>query len=90
MPVNMAEETSSAHEDVHVPKVAMALTAVAWFWTAYECDTIGIDVFDMQGRPVFSGKCEKGSIELNGFSEGLYVVRVRNGSASLTKRIAIK
>ena len=23
------------------------LTAVAWFWTAYECDTIGIDVFDM-------------------------------------------
>jgi len=26
--------------------VAAALTAVAWFWTAYECDTIGIDVFD--------------------------------------------
>ena len=23
------------------------LVAVAWFWTAYECDTIGIDVFDM-------------------------------------------
>ena len=49
-----------------------------------------VDVFDMQGRPVFSGKCETGSVELNGFSEGLYVVRVRNGSASLTKRIAIK
>ena len=27
--------------------VAAVLTAVAWFWTAYECDTIGIDVFDM-------------------------------------------
>ena len=26
--------------------VAAVLTAVAWFWTAYECDTIGIDVFD--------------------------------------------
>ena len=26
--------------------VAAGLTAVAWFWTAYECDTIGIDVFD--------------------------------------------
>ena len=26
---------------------ALALSAVAWFWTAYECDTIGIDVFDM-------------------------------------------
>ena len=23
------------------------LVAVAWYWTAYECDTIGIDVFDM-------------------------------------------
>ncbi len=27
--------------------VAAVLTAVGWFWTAYECDTIGIDVFDM-------------------------------------------
>ena len=27
--------------------MAKILTAVAWFWTAYECDTIGIDVFDM-------------------------------------------
>lgn len=26
---------------------AGALTAAGWFWTAYECDTIGIDVFDM-------------------------------------------
>ena len=28
-------------------RLAAVLTAVAWFWTAYECDTIGIDVFDM-------------------------------------------
>ena len=27
-------------------KLAAVLTAVAWFWTAYECSTIGIDVFD--------------------------------------------
>ena len=26
--------------------LAVVLTAVAWFWTAFECDTIGIDVFD--------------------------------------------
>jgi len=26
--------------------ITWALTAIAWFWTAYECDTIGIDVFD--------------------------------------------
>ena len=30
-----------------VDVLAAVLTAVAWFWTAYECDTIGIDVFDM-------------------------------------------
>jgi len=28
-------------------RVAGVLTVVAWFWTAYECHTIGIDVFDM-------------------------------------------
>jgi len=28
-------------------RVALVLTVVGWFWTAYECDTIGIDVFDM-------------------------------------------
>lgn len=27
--------------------LAAVITVVAWFWTAYECDTIGIDVFDM-------------------------------------------
>lgn len=41
----MTEEDSEVK--VEVPKLAMALTAIAWFWTAYECDTIGIDVFDM-------------------------------------------
>ncbi|MBR2058099.1 MAG: T9SS type A sorting domain-containing protein, partial [Fibrobacter sp.] len=47
-------------------------------------------VFNMQGRPVFSTKCEKGSIELNGISDGLYMVRVRSGSASLVQKISIK
>ena len=27
-------------------RMALILTVFAWFWTAYECDTIGIDVFD--------------------------------------------
>ena len=52
--------------------------------------TAKVDVFDMQGRPVFSAKNVKGSVDLKDVSEGLYVVRVRSGSASLTKRMAIK
>ena len=39
------EEKRETTVKVSVP--AMVLTAIAWFWTAYECDTIGIDVFDM-------------------------------------------
>ena len=48
-----------------------------------------VDVFDMQGRPVFSGKCEKGSVDLN-VAEGLYMVRVREGSTNLIQRVVIK
>ena len=43
----------------------------------------------MQGRPVFSAKCEKGAIDLN-IAEGLYMVRVREGSRNLVQKIAIK
>ncbi|MBO7684501.1 MAG: hypothetical protein J6T51_07240 [Kiritimatiellae bacterium] len=42
----MSEEEKSP-APVRASRLAMALAAVAWFWTAYECDTIGIDVFDM-------------------------------------------
>ena len=49
-----------------------------------------VDLFNMQGRPVFSAKNVKGSVELQGIAEGLYVVRVREGSKSLMKQITIK
>ena len=42
------EKTVKAVERFETSKAAAAvLTVVGWFWTAYECDTIGIDVFDM-------------------------------------------
>lgn len=41
----MSEEEKSVA--VKVPMLAKVLVVIAWFWTAYECDTIGIDVFDM-------------------------------------------
>ncbi len=49
-----------------------------------------VDIFDVQGRPVFSAKNVKKAVELSGLSEGLFVVRVRDGSKSLTQKIAIK
>ena len=48
-----------------------------------------VDVFDMQGRPAFSAKNVKGSVDL-GVAEGMYVVRVRDGSKRLMQRITIK
>ena len=49
-----------------------------------------VDVFDMQGRSAFSAKDVKGSVELSGLSEGLFVVRVRDGSKRLMQRIVVK
>ena len=49
-----------------------------------------VEVFDMQGRPVFNGKCETGVLELKGISEGVYMVRIREQSTSLVRKIAIK
>ena len=43
----MSEHEEKNETAVKVSVPAMVLTAIAWFWTAYECDTIGIDVFDM-------------------------------------------
>jgi endo-1,4-beta-xylanase len=48
-----------------------------------------VNVFDVQGRPVFSAKNVKKAVELSGLSEGLFVVRVRDGSKSLMQRITI-
>jgi len=33
--------------EVKVPLLAKVLVVIAWYWTAYECATVGIDVFDM-------------------------------------------
>ena len=49
-----------------------------------------IDVFDMQGRPVFSTQCENGSADLNGLAKGFYVTRIRSGFSNLVQRISIK
>ena len=48
-----------------------------------------VELFDMQGRPVFSAKNVKGSVDLK-VADGLYVVRIREGFKSLMQRISLK
>ena len=49
-----------------------------------------VQVFDMRGRPVFSSVVTKGSVDLSALSNGLYVVRVRDASRSLERRVALR
>lgn len=49
-----------------------------------------VDIFDMQGRPVFTAKNVKSSVNLDHMVRGFYMVRVRNSSHSITRKIAIK
>ena len=49
-----------------------------------------VEVFNLQGRPVFSGKAVDGSVSLASMNSGLYVVRVKSGSSSLVRRVVLK
>ena len=49
-----------------------------------------VDIFDMQGRPIFSAENDKGVFDLSTIAEGLYVVRAQSGFTNITKRISIK
>ena len=49
-----------------------------------------VDLFDMQGRPVFSTKCENGMVDLKDIAEGLYVVQIRSGSNKIVQRVNVK
>ncbi|MBR2095534.1 MAG: endo-1,4-beta-xylanase [Fibrobacter sp.] len=52
--------------------------------------TAKVDLFDLQGRPVFSTQCENGTVDLKNVPEGLYVVRITAGSAKTVQRVSIK
>lgn len=49
-----------------------------------------VEVFNLQGRPVFNGKAVDGTVSLANMTSGLYVVRVKSGSSSLVRRVVLK
>ena len=49
-----------------------------------------VQVFDLRGRPVYSVVTSKGSVDLSAISDGLYVVRVKAGSKTLERRVALR
>ena len=51
---------------------------------------VAVDVFDMQGRPLVSLGHVSGPVNLGTLRQGNYVVRLRAGSNSVVRRIAVK
>lgn len=49
-----------------------------------------VQVFDIQGNPVFSAKSVNGSVSLATVPSGIYMVRVTAGASSLVRRVALK
>lgn len=49
-----------------------------------------VEVFNLQGAPVFTESAVNGSVSLSKLTGGLYVVRVSAGSSSLTRRVVLK
>ncbi len=49
-----------------------------------------VDVFDMQGRAIKQFSQVSGSVSLESVLPGTYIVRIRSGSESWTKRISIR
>lgn len=49
-----------------------------------------VEVFNLQGAPVFTENVVNGSVSLSKLNGGLYVVRVSNGSSSMARRIVLK
>ena len=86
--VDPEDSTLVQKHRAHLEMLSMHVAGHTLFVTGSTAATV--DVFDMQGRPVFSAKNVKGSVELQGVAEGLYLVRVRDGAKSLAQKIAIR
>lgn len=52
--------------------------------------SVDVDVFDLQGRPLASWRGISGSVSLEALSSGNYIVRVKSGSNSLTRRATLR
>ncbi len=86
-----AKDTSNAIAKLRgLQKFTIHLAGRTLFITGTSAKPSTVELFDMQGRPVFSAKCENGSVDLKNITEGLYVARVHAGSASYMQRAVIK
>ena len=71
--------------------ISMHLAGRTLFVTGLASKTAAkVDIFDMQGRPVFHTKCENGAVNLSTIAEGLYIVRISSGNSNLVQKMSIR
>ena len=87
-----AKDTTDAIKMFNTPnRISLQLVGRTLFIAgASTAKAAKVDVFDMQGRPIYRRTCENGVIDLSGIAEGLYVVRVKSGTSNLIQQITIK
>ena len=70
------------------PNPTQGKLIISW---AENLDT-NVDLFDLQGRLILSRQINSSTIEmdLNSFSDGIYMVSVRNEKIKTTKKIVLK
>jgi endo-1,4-beta-xylanase len=91
-----AKDSTKKDSTDAIGKIASRTTMSAYvagrtlFVTGTSAKTAKVDLFDMQGRPVFSTKSENGIVDLKDIAEGLYVVQIRSGSNKIVQRVNVK
>ena len=87
-----AKDTTDAIKMFNTPnRISLQLVGRTLFIAgASTAKAAKVDVFDMQGRPIYRRTCENGVIDLSGIAEGLYVVRVKSGISNAIQQITIK
>ena len=85
------KDSSDAIKMFNAPShISLQLVGRTLFITGTATKDSKVEVFDMQGRPIFSTENSNGVFDLSAIADGLYVVRVRSGSTSLVTKISIR
>lgn len=71
-------------------KVSLDMNLAGRTLSVYGASNAKVELFNLQGTPVFSANAKNGSVSLDKMNSGLYVVRVSAGSNNITRRVVLK
>ncbi|WP_298769146.1 glycoside hydrolase family 5 protein [uncultured Fibrobacter sp.] len=84
------EQGQQEQSFVIVPEFSFSITLIGKTLNVTGPDAATVDIFNTQGTKLLSVDQVNGSLPLTSLPVGQYIVRVRSGSASLVRAIAIK